>query len=506
MQEKDIEGILHKVEEMKVVFAFGVKFVPFLEELLIFVQEMAPILNEMNRSIQESSSKMPEAAQQLDKVTSATELATNEILDRVDSMLGKLDEISKQVQSVNSRLDVEHQAVVEITEGVEKLLKVDSVRKQLAAVFELDEAREEGMRIKASVDKFLSLRVDKSVGQQVDQLVQDVQSDAFDIMNSLQVQDITSQQIEGAHAMLRSIQERLNGLITKFSEAEAPEMIRENKAFDAAADYTGAGGRQAGVDELFGSAGVETEAEEEPAPDEPSVDEILQQETAGDEPGQEPQAASSQDEIDSLFEDSAAVADEAPEQEATADAAEEESVDAQPSGQDEIDELLDWGDVAAGGQQEEDADGEAADEEAVEGVSGEELLDAALNGETDEAGEEPVAAGPEEPAAAEEAGQPEAEQEQEKKPDAGEEPVAAGPEEPAAAEEAWQPEAEQEQEKKPDAGEEPVAAGPEEPAAAEEAGQPEAEQKQEKKEEKPAADDSDGGASISQEEIDKLFG
>ena len=91
MQEKDIQGILKKVEELKSVFTFGVKFIPFLEDLLVFVQEMAPMLNEMNRSIQDSSSKMPKAVQQLDKVTSATELATNEILDKVDSMLARLD-------------------------------------------------------------------------------------------------------------------------------------------------------------------------------------------------------------------------------------------------------------------------------------------------------------------------------------------------------------------------------------------------------------------------------
>ena len=43
MEEKDIKGILRKVEELKAVFTFGVRFVPFLEDLLIFVQEMASL-------------------------------------------------------------------------------------------------------------------------------------------------------------------------------------------------------------------------------------------------------------------------------------------------------------------------------------------------------------------------------------------------------------------------------------------------------------------------------
>ena len=173
MQEKDIEAILRKVEELKSVFTFGVKFVPFLEDLLLFVQEMAPMLNEMNDSIRESSSKMPEAVQQLDKVTSATELATNEILDRVDDMLSKLDGISGHFQQLNDRLEQEKNAVAEITESVERLLKIDQVREQLAGVFENDEAREVGMKIKSTVDEFLAGRLEESFRGEVDALMQD---------------------------------------------------------------------------------------------------------------------------------------------------------------------------------------------------------------------------------------------------------------------------------------------------------------------------------------------
>lgn len=213
MEEKDIEGILKKVEELKAVFDFGVRFVPFLEELLIFVQEMSPKLNEMYKSIQENSSKMPEAARQLDKV---------------DSILSKLDEINQNFQEVSRRLVAEREVISEITGSIEKLLKISDTHKKLSKVFENKEARELGIQIKAAVDKFLAEKVDESLPDKVDQLLQDTKNDASDIMNALQVQEILPQQIESAQALLSSIQERLNSLIVKYSEAEpTPAIVAE---------------------------------------------------------------------------------------------------------------------------------------------------------------------------------------------------------------------------------------------------------------------------------------
>ncbi|MCE5272919.1 hypothetical protein LLH00_16690 [bacterium] len=344
MQERDINGILQKVEELKSVFSFGVRFLPFLEDLLVFVQEMAPMLNEMNQSIQDSSSKMPKAVQQLDKVTSATELATNEILDKVDSMLGRLDQVTTNFNVVRERLSAEQTALSGIAGAIEELLELPGVREGLNRVFEDEKARQKGVEIKKIVDEFLSGKIGEDVPQSVENLLQDTQTDAYDIMNALQVQDITAQQIEGAHGLLRSVQERLNMLITKYSEAEPPAIFREAKAHDINAIFDMDDDRQKAVDEVLGQSPENLLAESEPAPAEASDESDLPASSAFDE---------------SL--------PEAVEAEAEAEVAGEEPNQA------EIDELLSWGDGGANAALpgEETA---ALDEQAADEMSAEDLL------------------------------------------------------------------------------------------------------------------------------------
>jgi hypothetical protein len=312
MQERDVQGILEKVEELKTVFSFGVKFLPFLEDLLVFVQEMAPMLNEMNQSIQDSSSKMPKAVQQLDKVTSATELATNEILDKVDSMLGRLEQVNTNFNIFRERLSAEQTALTGIAGAIEELLALPGVRETLNRMFEDEKARQKGIEIKTIVDDFLAGKIGDDLSQNVDSLLQDIQTDAYDIMNALQVQDITTQQIEGAHSMLRSIQERLNHLITQYSEATPPAISREARAHDSQAVYDMDGDRQKAVDEMLNldpdlimqqaetsaveeSASVEEQEEQHELPSSSAFDESSPEAPESD--GKEPDPA----EIDELL-------------------------------------------------------------------------------------------------------------------------------------------------------------------------------------------------------------
>ena len=179
MEEKDIQVILKKVEEVRAFFTFSGRLIPFLEDMLLFVQEMAPMLNEMNKSIQESSSKMPTAVKQLDKVTSATEIATHEMLDKIDDMLGKMDELTKVFSQINNRLKAEREAVTGISETVEQLLKLPEARKTLSKLFDDEETRELGVKVKDIVDGFLAGSLEESISEKVDQQLQDTQTDAF---------------------------------------------------------------------------------------------------------------------------------------------------------------------------------------------------------------------------------------------------------------------------------------------------------------------------------------
>ena len=280
MEEKERKEFLSKLDELKSMFAFGLRFVPFLEELLIFVQEMTPMLNEMDESIRESSGKIPEAGRQL---------------DRMNSMLGRLDEISRDFQEVSRRVVAEGEVISEITGSIEKLLKLPDTRDRLSEVFENEEARELGVRIKTAVGKFLAEKPDESLPDKVSRLLEDAAADATDILNAFQAQDITSQQIENSQAMLGSIQERLDSLIARYSEVEPPPETLSGAG--AAAEEVS--GTQAG---LVADEAVELEKGEE------EVEELPEElpETAEALPEQEgeeelAEAAATQEEIDSLF-------------------------------------------------------------------------------------------------------------------------------------------------------------------------------------------------------------
>ncbi|MFH1069570.1 MAG: hypothetical protein V1794_08095, partial [Candidatus Glassbacteria bacterium] len=199
-----------------------------------------------------------------------------------------------------------------------------------------EQARNIGVEIKTAVDDFLAGRLDQAMPEQVDRLLQDVQSDAFDIMNALQVQDITAQQIEGAHSLLRSVQERLNVLIVKYSQAEPPaEIVRETRAFDEEASFTDSESHQTTVDEVFGR-------EEESAGESGAeADQLAEEGGEAAAAAEDEQAMAGQDDVDTLFDDMSAETTEAgaPESEAF----ETQEAAGEPAGQEDIDELLDWG-------------------------------------------------------------------------------------------------------------------------------------------------------------------
>ncbi|MBL7975629.1 MAG: chemotaxis protein CheZ, partial [Candidatus Kapabacteria bacterium] len=81
IRDKDLQQLLAKSEELKALFVLGQRVVPFLEELFVFVREVSPALEDINKSIEDNLSRIPKASKQLSKVTEATELATNEIMD-----------------------------------------------------------------------------------------------------------------------------------------------------------------------------------------------------------------------------------------------------------------------------------------------------------------------------------------------------------------------------------------------------------------------------------------
>ncbi len=274
MKDVDITMLISKAEELRALFILGQRVIPFLEEIFIFVKDIKPLLDEINHSIEDNLKKMPNASKQLSKVTEATELATTEIMDVVDGLMNKSD----LLQSYNKKMA--------------EFFKSDLVNSGLVNEFD-------------------------DVNEQSNKLLQSITDDSTSIMISLQVQDITSQQIAAVNHLLEKIQDKLSRILIKFQNTDFGDIIHpvndngditnisqmhRKIAFDpnAVDSYTQKATRQGDVDKIFQSNGEY----EPPVRENASADDIDALFGSGKKIADEKDddnEKSSQDDIDALF-------------------------------------------------------------------------------------------------------------------------------------------------------------------------------------------------------------
>jgi len=180
-KELDIKVLLQKSEELKALFVLGQRVIPFLEEIFLFIQDTSPLIQEISVSIKDNLKKMPKASKQLSKVTEATEMATNEIMDTVDGVMYKSGIISTNL----------------------------SLIKEIGSKSDFAE-NEDFLRAISNSDEVLK----------------SIKNDAQNIMMSLQVQDITSQQIAAVNNLLETLQVKLGSITDRLKNTEFATLIQ----------------------------------------------------------------------------------------------------------------------------------------------------------------------------------------------------------------------------------------------------------------------------------------
>ncbi len=220
-QESTMVKLFEKLDDLKSVFVYGQKIIPVIHSLLDFMKETVPLLENINQSIAESTNKIPKASHHIADVTNATELATTEILDLVDTISDGLQKIENEVNAV---LETEKESITYIDEVIE-LVKDNS------------KAVEKLLVLKDKLDS-------KKVITNLIENISKIRDDAYNITISLQVQDITSQQLAAVNHLIESVQDKLSSLVSNLSEAELKEIQShnpetfENVTFDPDAKYS----------------------------------------------------------------------------------------------------------------------------------------------------------------------------------------------------------------------------------------------------------------------------
>jgi chemotaxis regulatin CheY-phosphate phosphatase CheZ len=196
------------------------------------MSETVPLLENINASISESTAKIPKATNQINNVTSATELATTEILDMIDLISSDIIEIEKQLSNV-FKVKAEKNNIIK---KIKKLSDNKEVIKLLDKFEELDDAGNEY--------------------NQISELTTKIKENSNNITLSLQVQDITSQQLAAVNHLISSVQEKLASLILNLEETSIND-IDSNKIivpkglhFNPDANYSKSDGRQNMVDSI----------------------------------------------------------------------------------------------------------------------------------------------------------------------------------------------------------------------------------------------------------------
>ncbi|WP_456427656.1 protein phosphatase CheZ [Rhodocaloribacter sp.] len=318
-----LNDILNRLDELRAVFVLGQRAMPFIEEVLAFLREIVPILDEVDSSIRVSTSKMmPTATSRIASVNQATELATTEIMDLVDETNEKV----KKTKDMIGRAGKHLQALDDVDRRLLSLLRMKITDPEVLSEVEVLIREKDARRAE------IATTLDKKAA-----ILDEIRTNMNAIMMSLQVQDITSQQLASVSHLIESVRERLSkfegrlgsGTLENFLDTSTPG----NVAFDGNASYDRTGKKQEAADAViasFANASPSDATEGEATPSQEEIDAMF----GGAQPPTT--APASQDEVDALF-----AGDGAP-----ASPTDQEEIDAmfkqggEPASQDDIDKLF----------------------------------------------------------------------------------------------------------------------------------------------------------------------
>ena len=234
---ENMAQLFDRLNELKYLFHYGQKIIPIIQSLIDFMKDTVPMLENINTSIADSASKIPKAQNQIHDVTSATELATIEIMDIVDVISKDITNIEDNLRALIDKEEKKKEILTKL-----KIMMANNVQGK-TLVDELD----------FEISSFNSLNHMLSI-------VQKTKNDAYNITIALQVQDITTQQLAAVNHLITSVQQRLASLVLELDDkdlyVEDPKLAKfqDTSTFNAEAKCEKDGTRQKLADSLIQKA------------------------------------------------------------------------------------------------------------------------------------------------------------------------------------------------------------------------------------------------------------
>jgi chemotaxis regulatin CheY-phosphate phosphatase CheZ len=208
--------LFEKLDDLKAIFLYSEKLIPVIQKLIDFMRNTIPLLENINQSITDTANKFPAAKNQIESVTSATEMATTEILDTIDKIFNEINSAKTNLSDF---------------ENSDNYTLPDFAKEKLAS-------------IKNSLDN--------------------INQYAYNVTLSLQVQDITSQQLAAVNYLIQSVQARLGALFQDLEDSNFTQMGKyvDKNVFNENARYEDTTQKQKEIDQLIVSNNSSTSQDE----------------------------------------------------------------------------------------------------------------------------------------------------------------------------------------------------------------------------------------------------
>ena len=228
----EMKNLNSKLSELKQLFRVGEKVIPGIQKLIEFMAEILPLLNNINFSIEESTKKIPKATHQLNDVTHATEIATTEILDKVDQINNEISGWEEFILNYNSKIRKRNELYEKLRNEISNNPTALELLNEYENLFPLNGSQQ---YFKDSIAK--------------------VREGLETITITLQVQDITAQQLSAVnHLIISGLIVDLSGEEVKLSSTSSEVEEQSDVNFDPNASFVPSGDKQNLVDELINRA------------------------------------------------------------------------------------------------------------------------------------------------------------------------------------------------------------------------------------------------------------
>jgi len=175
-------------------------------ELSQSITGLVSAFRKLREPLTESHEKVPQATNQLDKISEQTEAAAHRMLDTVENLTWRQEEVMQLLNSIKERSD------------------------------------------EAGRDDIGQLAT-KALAHAETNL-----NDTYNILDALQFQDITSQQMDHAASLLNDIEQKLHGILQVVGVRPAEITItptKKERAYDPHADMYDKKTNQADIDSMF---------------------------------------------------------------------------------------------------------------------------------------------------------------------------------------------------------------------------------------------------------------